>query len=249
MNAGTAAAGRDDGASAEGAEAQGMQLLQQPARIIETLHRLRLHRDLLTVRPLGAMTVSATIVLAVDAAHGIDFDALHPPPQPPVTTGDLLSIRGNVDGSELRFQCRVSGPVSVGGRPALRTDLPDQITVLERRAAHRVRLPLQDDLAQTSVLNAGAGQTLRLTDISQLGAGARTRHSDAPLSGDLLQLRIRLPETTVDATAEVRSVRPLDGFTRLGLRFTDLGRESRQRLIQAIHRIERQLIRYARSGR
>ena len=49
--------------------------------------------------------------------------------------------------------------------------------------------------------------------------------------------------------AEVRSVRPLDGFTRLGLRFTDLGRESRQRLIQAIRRIERQLIRYARSGR
>jgi c-di-GMP-binding flagellar brake protein YcgR len=153
MSADPALAGRHDG---EVAGAAATQVLQQPARIIETLHRLRLHRDLLTARTLGAAGTGATIILAVDAERGIDFDALHPPPRPAPAAGDSLSIRGNVDGSELRFQCRVAGTVTVDGRPALRTALPDQIAVLERRAAHRLRLPWQGELAPTAVLGSAA---------------------------------------------------------------------------------------------
>lgn len=249
MNADSAEAGRHDGKVAETEGTSAWQALRQPARIIETLHRLRLHRDLLTARPRGSASIGATIILAVDAERGIDFDALHPAPQPAPTPGDGLSIRGSVDGSELRFQCRVIGPVSVDGRPALRTALPEQIAVLERRAAFRLRLPSQGELAPTAVVGPLGAQVLQLTDISLLGAGARARHGDAPATGDRLQLRIQLPQSTVHAGAEVRSSTPQAGFTRLGMRFTELGRESRQHLIEAIHRIERQLIRYARGRR
>jgi c-di-GMP-binding flagellar brake protein YcgR len=249
MSAESAGAVRHAAAAPGNVDASAWQALRQPARIIETLHRLRLHRDLLTARALGSTGTAATIILAVDAEHGIDFDALHPAPQPFPKAGDSLMLRGNVDGSDLRFQCGVVGPVTVDGRPALRTALPEQIAVLERRAAFRLRLPSHGEFAPATVLGPSGEQALQITDISPLGAGVQARHGDAPTAGDRLQLRIRLPEATVDAAAEVRSATPLAGFTRLGLRFTDLGRESRQRLVEAIHRIERQLIRYARGRR
>lgn len=220
------------------------QRLSRPERILETLHRLRLHRDLLNLRRYGSPGIHASIVLAVDAQTGVDFDE----PNPPLCLahGDLLSVRGRIDGSDLRFACPVVGAVVVDGRAALRTALPGQITLLERRAAYRVRLPADAGIAAATLDGNGA---LQLTDLSHLGAGAQAGRDSTIESGDLLRMRIRLPETEVDTAAEVRSARPAGGSLRLGLRFAGLSHEARQRLIQALHRIERQLIRHARGLR
>ncbi|MGB1562416.1 MAG: flagellar brake protein [Sinimarinibacterium flocculans] len=219
-------------------------LLSQRERILDLLHRLRLHHELLSLRRHGSLGAHASIVLAVDPASGIDFDDPHPALHAAV--GDVLSVRGRIDGSDLRFVCPVVGPSRIGGRPALRTELPTEMAMLERRAAYRVRLPVDAGITAATL---DGRQGLELTDLSHLGAGAQAGRSSAIEPGDLLQLRINLPETRVDTAAEVRSSRPAGGGLRLGLRFAGLGREARQRLTQAIHRIERQLIRHARGLR
>ncbi|MES0874115.1 flagellar brake protein [Sinimarinibacterium thermocellulolyticum] len=237
MNANPATTANKEAATREPAPL----LLHGRERILAVLHRLRVTREPLSLRRHGGFGAHASIVLAVNPATGLDLDA--PQPALAVSSGDVLSVRGRVDGGDLRFTCPVLGAAAVGGHPALRVELPTEIALFERRAAHRVRL-----LPNTTVTASMGDEAhaLRLTDLSHLGAGAHTRRDAAIESGDLLQLRLHLPDTEVDTAAEVRSTRPAAGRLHLGLRFAGLHREARQRLAQALHRIERQLIRRAR---
>jgi hypothetical protein len=220
------------------------QLLVRREQILDALHRLRLHHEQLQLRRHGSLGSHVSIVLAVDPSSGIDLD----PPHPALTAsvGDVLSIRARIDGSDLRFATPVVGPSLVGGRRALRVELPSEIALLERRAAYRVRLPLDAGIVASTL---DGEHHLQLTDLSHLGAGVQAGRGAAIESGDLLQLHLDLPDARVDTAAEVRSARPAGGRLQLGLRFAGLGREARQRLSQAIHRIERQLIRHARGLR
>lgn len=220
------------------------QLLSRREHILDVLHRLRLHHELLNLRRHGSHRIHASIVLAVDPATGIDFDDPHPALS--AIVGDVLSVRGRIDGTDLRFAAPVVGPSLVGGRPALRVELPTEIALLERRAAYRVRLPADAGIPASTLDGSHA---LQLTDLSHLGAGAQAGRDSAIRSGDLLQLRIELPERRLDTAAEVRSARAAGGRLQLGLRFAGLGRDARQRLAEVIHRIERQLIRRARGLR
>ncbi|MFP5307315.1 MAG: flagellar brake protein [Gammaproteobacteria bacterium] len=225
-------------------------LLRSRARIDALLHRLRLQHALLSVRPHASPRWHLSMVVGVDGAHDrLDLDALHPPPQPAVETGTLLHVRGRVDGGELRFECSSLGASVVDGRPALRTTTPDEVFVLERRSAFRLRLPEQMSLPPSAVgREHAAEQPARLIDVSCLGAGAVVPEAVGPQAGEALRMRVILPGAVIDAQAQVRSTARHGQGVRVGLRFDGLRSDDESRLAQAVNRLERQLIRAGRRG-
>lgn len=237
----------DAAAAAEPDDLHGM-LLRAPARIGALLHRLRLHHSLLSVRAGGSQRWHASIVIAVDGTQRtLDLDALHPAPPHEPTAGSQLTVRGRVDGGDLRFRCRVLGASVAENAAALRVAFPDEIFVLERRAAFRLNLPEQFNLAPSHVGREWLEHPARLVDVSHAGAGAVVPNSVEPALGDTLKVRIQLPGTVIDTEAEVRSVTPGATGIRIGLQLGALRSEDETRLAQAINGLERQMIRAARA--
>lgn len=224
-------------------------LLRSRARIDALLHRLRLQHALLSLRPHASPRWHLSMVVGVDGAHDrLDLDALHPPPQPAVEPGTLLYVRGRVDGGELRFDCNSLGTSLVDGRLALRVTTPDEVFVLERRSAFRLRLPEHMSLPPSAIGREHAELPARLIDVSCLGAGAIVPEAVGPQTGEALRMRVSLPGAVVDAQAQVRSTARHGHGLRVGLRFDDLRSDDESRLAQAVNRLERQLIRAGRRG-
>ncbi len=225
-------------------------LLRSPARIAALLHRLRLHHCLLSVRADPADPWRTSLVIAVDPARQrIDLDALHPPPPHSPVAGQWLSVRGRVDGGDLHFSCRCAGGAERDGEPILTAEFPDEVFIRERRGAFRLNLPPQLALPPSALGRSRPEHDAQLLDLSYAGAGALVARTVEPAPGSTVRLRIRLPGTTVDTAAQVRSTaRHRDGV-RVGLRFDALGADEEGRLTQAINALERQLIRTARERR
>ncbi len=232
--------------AAESEELPGL-LLRGPEQIHGLLHRLRLNRCLLSIRPYGSDRAYSSIVLAINVPRGaMDIDALHPAPPEAVPAQTSLSVRSCLDGGDLRFRAHSLASVMHEGAPALRVALPEDVFVLERRAAYRVRVPA---LPPSSVGRVLPDQDARLTDISQLGAGAVVPHRLEPGRGDRLRLQLRLPGAVIETDADVRTTRRQADGVRVGLCFAPLQGDARHRLSQAINRLERELIRSSRTLR
>lgn len=233
---------------AEPEDLQG-RLVRAPSRIEAILNQLRRQRALLSVRVGGTADWRTSMVLAVDGMQQtLLLDPPHPPPpQPP--SGALLSIRGRVDGSDLRFSCRASAPVDADGTAALLAEFPDHVLVLERRAAFRLNLPEFLRLPPSRVGHEHAEHDVRLVDLSHTGTGAIVPDHVEPAVGDTLRVRLQLPDAVIDTEAEVRSITPGRDGIRVGLQLGTLAHEDETRLSQAISRLERQLIRATRASR
>lgn len=223
-------------------------LLRNPERIAALLHRLRLHRSLLSLRFEGSERWHASMVVAIDAARGrFHLDAPASAPTPAPQPGARISVRGRVDGGDLRFRCRYAGTVLIDGIEALEAQAPDEIFVLERRTAFRLNLPPQLGLPPSAIGREQPTHPTRLIDVSLAGAGAVVPHAVQPQIGDALRMRIQLPGASVQTEAEVRSARAGEGGVRVGLRFEGLRSDDENRLAQAVNTLERQLIRATRS--
>ncbi|SFF55364.1 c-di-GMP-binding flagellar brake protein YcgR, contains PilZNR and PilZ domains [Fontimonas thermophila] len=222
-------------------------LLRNPARIVGLLHRLRLHRSLLSIRFEGRADWHTSMIVAVDAAHGrlhLDAPASTPMPMPP--PGTRIAVRGRLDGGDLRFGCRYTGTILIEGIESLAAAIPEEVFVLERRTAFRLNLPPRLGLPPSAIGREHPTHPTRLLDVSVSGAGAIVTPMIDPQIGETLHMHVQLPGASVQTAAEVRSTRVREDGVRVGLRFGALRREDETRLAQAIHRLERQLIRAAR---
>lgn len=225
-------------------------LLRSTAGIESLLHRLRLHRSLLSVRAEGSQRWHTSMVVAVDPqARKFDLDELHPAPRQPLRAGTALLVRGRVDGGDLRFRCSVVGNARVGDAPTLRAALPEEIFVFERRGAFRLNLPAFLNLSPSRVGRGQPEHDARLVDISHTGAGALVPGTVEPAVDDTLRVRIQLPGTVIEADAAVRSVTPGNSGIRVGLQLGGLRGQDEAHLAQAINGLERQLIRAVRTRR
>lgn len=218
-----------------------------PLRVAALLNRLHKHRSLLSVHGVYSPRPHLSMVLAADAGErSLYLDALHPTPVLMPGKGSLLQVRGRLDGGRLRFSCVVSGETVCDGGPALRVELPETITLHEQRATWRLPLPADLPLPPTALRGADGEYSVRLADISPLGAAAWVpAEMAAPLGRELL-CKLQLPDAVLTTEAEVRSCTGRGERRRLGLRFAPLRPEQRDRLASAINRLERQLIRSAR---
>lgn len=225
-------------------------LLRSSAGIESLLHRLRLHRSLLSVRVEGAQRWHSTMVVAVDPQKDrLDLDALHPAPRHDLAAGTQLLVRGRVDSGDLRFRCKVVGNAKVNDEPTLKTTLPEEIFVFERRGAFRLNLPAFLNLPPSRIGREQPEHDARLVDISHTGAGALVPRTVEPAIEDSLRVRIQLPGTVIDADAQVRSVTPISTGIRVGLQLAGLRGADEAHLTQAINSLERQLIRAVRTRR
>ncbi|MFA5942017.1 MAG: flagellar regulator YcgR PilZN domain-containing protein [Sinimarinibacterium sp.] len=225
-------------------------LLRSSAGIESLLHRLRLHRSLLSVRAEGSQRWHTSMVVAVDPqSRQFDLDALHPAPRQDLAAGTHLLVRGRVEGGDLRFRCNVVGTTTANSEAPLKAALPDEIFVFERRGAFRLSLPTFLNLPPSRVGRALPEHNARLVDISHTGAGAVVPGTVEPAIDDTLRVRIQLPGTVIDAEAEVRSVTPGNDGIRVGLQLGRLRSQDEAHLAQAINSLERQLIRAVRTRR
>ncbi|MEQ1439361.1 PilZ domain-containing protein [Fontimonas sp. SYSU GA230001] len=225
-------------------------LLRSAAGIESLLLRLRVHRSLLSVRVEGSAQWHTSMVVAVDAPAGrLALDDLHPPPKQPLKPGTLLTVRGRVDSGDVRFRCAAVGPAVVDGAPALLAALPDEIFVFERRGAFRLHVPGFLNLPPSRIGHERAEHPARLVDISQGGAGVVLSGTIEPALDDTVRVRIELQGTVIEADARVRSIQPGENGVRLGLHLDGLSGQEEDHLAQAIHGLERQLIRATRGRR
>lgn len=239
-------------AGPQGAEADDLHglLLRSPRRIEALLHRLRLHRSLLSVRVEGSDQWHASMVVAVDAPRRrFHLDALNPPPAQPLAAGTRIAVRGRVDGGDLRFKCRYAGASIIEAEPAIEAELPEDVFVLERRAAYRLNLPPHLQLPPSAIGRERPEHRARLVDVSHVGAGAVVPADVQPAVGDELRMLIQLPGATVHTDAEVRSAAAQGDGVRIGLHFEKLRSDEENRLAHAVNSLERQLIRATRARR
>lgn len=235
-----------------GAEADDLHglLLRSPRRIEALLHRLRLNRSLLSVRLEGSDQWHASMVVAVAAAQRrLSLDALNPSPSSIPVAGTRIAVRGRVDGGDLRFKCRYAGESIVEAEPAIDAELPEEIFVLERRAAYRLSLPQHLQLPPSAIGRAQPDHRARLVDVSHVGVGAIVPADVQPAIGEELCMRIQLPGAVVQTDAEVRSTAAQGDGVRVGLRFDKLRGDDENRLAHAVNSLERQLIRASRARR
>jgi len=119
---------------------------------------------------------------------------------------------------------------------------PERVQYRERRGGFRIALPANTGLPLSQFAHDGMIFRGMLADLSRMGAATVvTGGRGAP--GEELECLLRLPGTTLQTRAEVRSRQERNGQLRLGLRLVDLTPAQDAMLSAEIATLQRMVLR------
>lgn len=147
--------------------------------------------------------------------------------------GMEVRVIARLDGTDIRFRCRVVEISQRRPASAYTLDLPAAVEHVQRRRAFRVPVPASMSIDVEVQPEDTAPIRGRLIDISQSGVRIELRAIRPPPPALVWQCRIGLPDGEILASAETRHAivdRRGPGVVHVGARFVDIDR-GQQRLI------------------
>lgn len=146
-----------------------------------------------------------------------------------VRRGDAGSVRAQVISLDLDtipvVVVRALAAVSIG-------------VASNQRSFHRVPTQLQETHA--TAFSAGRAVRFRVRVVDLSGGGARVMSPQALAAGDLLSLRLPLPDgsDSLELRSRVMWVRPIRRSWQAGLQFTELSNRQRDQIVRAVFMAE-----------
>jgi c-di-GMP-binding flagellar brake protein YcgR len=215
-------------------------VIEDRRQIAALLGRVLHARSLLSLG-LGEGELCSSLLLEVSPLRGcLLIDA--PFPEIPLAPGTQLLVSGQLDGGRFVFRSTVEAPTLASSSDLLQLRFPERVQYRERRGAFRITLPANAGLPASQFTHDGMVFRGMLADLSRGGAATVvTGGRGAP--GEELECLLRLPGTTLQARAEVRSRHERSGQLRLGLRLVDLTPAQDAMLSAEIAALQRMVLR------
>ena len=215
-------------------------VIEDRRQIAALLGRVLHARSLLSLS-LGEGEQCSSLLLEVSPLRGcLLIDA--PFPDIPLSPGTPLLISGQLDGGRFVFRTSVEAPTLASSGDLLQLRFPERLQYRERRGAFRITLPANIALPASQFTHDGMIFRGMLADLSRSGAATVvTGRRGAP--GEELQCVLRLPGTSLQTRAEVRSRHERQGQLRLGLRLVDLTPAQDAMLSTEIAALQRMVLR------
>ena len=215
-------------------------IIEDRRQIAALLGRVLHARSLLSLN-LGEGELCSSLLLEVSPLRGcLLIDA--PFPDIPLSTGTQVLVSGQLDGGRFIFRSTVEAPTMASGADLVQLRFPERVQYRERRGAFRIALPANTGLPLSQFTHDGMSFRGMLADLSRGGAATVvTGGRGAP--GEELQCLLRLPGTTLQTRAEVRSRHERNGQLRLGLRMVDLTPAQDAMLSAEIATLQRMVLR------
>jgi c-di-GMP-binding flagellar brake protein YcgR len=128
------------------------------------------------------------------------------------------------------------GPAYIAAEPRIVVDQ-------QRRNSYRVRLPTSTLLRAAITDPHGTTTPARLVDLSQNGCGARMSTGIAASLGDTIHVRVSLVDFDLSTPARIAHIENGNATTQVGLEFAIEEQAAKERLAQAVFRLQRQILR------
>ncbi|AXQ30412.1 hypothetical protein D0B54_17785 [Solimonas sp. K1W22B-7] len=229
---------------APAAERDRTAIIEERRQIAALLGRVLHARSLLSLG-LGEGELCSSLLLEVAPLRGcLLIDA--PFPEVPLSPGTQVLVSGQLDGGRFVFRSTVESPTQAVNNDLLQLRFPERVQYRERRGAFRIALPAQTALPPSQFTHDGVIFRGLLADLSRGGA-ATVVSGGRGSPGDELQCLLRLPGTSIQTRAEVRSRHERNGQLRLGLRLLDLTPQQDQMLSAEIASLQRMVLRGKRA--
>lgn len=219
-------------------------VIEDRRQIAALLGRVLHARSLLSLG-LGEGELCSSLLLEVAPLRGcLLIDA--PFPEVPLSPGTQVLVSGQLDGGRFVFRSTVEAPTMAVSDELLQLRFPERLQYRERRGNFRISLPAQTALPASQFSHDGLVFNGLIADLSRDGAGTLIPHNGRGAPGEELLCLLRLPGTSLQTRAEVRSRHERSGQLRLGLRLLDLTPQQDALLSAEIATLQRMVLRSKR---
>ncbi len=222
--------------------------IKDPKAVEKLLGRLIDARTIIHLWHPKAQEGHVSTLLALKPYSGLYLDS------PPESAGDLyqvndiLQVRSQLDGTDIRFKTKLQLHSRYEGYAALLCDWPLQVHHYERRLTFRVRMGQHKTAVSVELDDAGELHRGRLIDLSLGGFGALINRGAQLSAGEMIDCQLEVQGQLMSAKAQVQSIElaPGDRFARLGVKFADLPPLQERTLGKLILELERQSIQHSK---